>query len=225
MNELLLFIYCFVLIIANLIALKISKEALISLISVEVILINLFVVKEITLFGFVATASDALAVGITLGLNLIQEYYGKREAQRAVHITLGCSIFYIILSQLHLAYSPALLDTSSAHFDALLRTSPRIVIASVFVYYLVQNLDCHLYAYLSKKFEKKHFFLRNYLSVAITQLVDTILFSFLGLWKLTSAFDSIFVIGQIIVISYIIKLIALFLSASYLAIAKKFIKL
>ena len=225
MNELILFTYCFVLIIANLIALRISKEALIALISAEVILVNLFVVKEITLFGFVATASDALAVGITLGLNLIQEYFGKESAQKAVNITLGCSIFYIILSQLHLAYSPAAIDTSSVHFDALLRTSPRIVIASVFVYYLVQNLDCHLYGYLSKKFENKHFLLRNYLSVSITQLLDTILFSFLGLWKLTAAFDSVFVIGQIIVISYIIKLIAIFLSASYLAIARKFIKL
>ncbi len=225
MNELIFFTYCFALIIANVIALKISKEALIALISVEAILINLFVLKEITLFGLIATASDALAVGITLGLNFLQEYYGRDAAQRAVTISMCCSVFYILISQLHLAYSSAIIDTSSVHFDALLRTSPRIVLASIFVYYLVQNLDCYLYAYLSKKLERKHFLLRNYLSVSITQLLDTILFSFLGLWKLNSAFDSILVIGQIIVISYIIKLIAIFLSASYLAIAKKFIKL
>lgn len=225
MNELIFFTYCLVLIIANLVALKVSKEALISLISVEAILVNLFVLKEITLFGYVATASDALAVGITLGFNLLQEYYGRDITQKAVKISVGCALFYIIISQLHLAYSPALLDISSTHFNALLKTSPRIIVASLFVYYLVQNLDCYLYGYLSKKLEGKHFLLRNYLSVSITQLIDTILFSFLGLWKLNSAFDSIFVIGQIIVISYIIKLIAIFLSASYLAIAKKFIKL
>lgn len=225
MNELIFFAYCFVLIIANLIALKISKETLISLISVEAILVNIFVIKEITLFGFTATASDALAVGITLGLNLIQEYFGRQLAQKAVTTSVFCSIFYIVISQLHLAYQPTLLDTSSIHFNALLQSSPRIFLASIFVYYLVQNLDCYLYAYLSKKLEGRHFLLRNYLSVSITQLLDTILFGFLGLWKLNNAFDSVLVIGQIIIISYIIKLIAIFLSASYLAIARKLIKL
>jgi len=225
MNELIFFIYCLVIVTANLIALKISKEALMSLISVEAILINLFVLKEITLFGFVATASDALTVGISLGINLLQEYYGKETAQNTIIISIYCAIFYIIASQFHLAYSPTLFDTSSIHFNALLSVSPRIVCASIFVYYLAQNLECHLYGYLSKKFVGLHFIFRNYISVSITQLIDTILFSFLGLWKLTSAFNSLFVICQIIIISYIIKLVAILLSASYLSFAKKFIKL
>lgn len=225
MNELIFFLYCFVLIVANLVALKISKEALIALVSVEAILVNLFVVKEIVLFGYVATASDAIAVGITLGINLLHEYYGRQEAQKVVNITVGCSIFYILISQLHLAYSSSPFDTSAVHFNALLITAPRVVIASVFVYYVVQSIECYLYAYLVKKLEQRNFLLRNYLSVSITQLLDTILFSFLGLWKLTPAFDSVFVIGQIIIISYSIKLIALFLSASYLALAKKIIRL
>ena len=63
-------------------ALKISKETLVAMISIYCILANLFVLKQISLFGYHPTASDAFSVGAILGLNLLQEYYGKDFCRR-----------------------------------------------------------------------------------------------------------------------------------------------
>lgn len=225
MNELIFIIYVLIVSAAGLISLKIGKEALIAFICVQVILANLFVTKEISLFGFTATASDALAVGSVLAFNLLQEYYKKAEAQKTIWISFFCLLFYVTITFLHLTYIPAITDTSSAHFKALLCPMPRIVFASLFVYLIVQHIDCMLYEHLYNKFKNKHFIIRNYSSVAITQLLDTILFSFIGLYGISEGFSNISTIFNIITISYIIKLIVIAVATPFLALSKKIVKI
>lgn len=224
MNELIFFGYIIAVTISSLIALKIGKEALIGLICVQAILVNLFVSKEIMLFGLTATASDALAVGTALSLNLTQEYFQKQAAQKAVLISFLCSLFYVIMTLFHLAYLPSATDASAIYFNALLQPMPRIVAASLIVYAIVQSIDCQLYGYACNILENRYFIFRNYGSLAITQLIDTILFSFLGLYGINEGFSSIKVIFEIIVISYLIKLITISIAAPFLGFVKRYIK-
>lgn len=224
-NEIIFFAYILIISTTLLIALKISREALVSFICIQAILVNLFVVKEIRLFNLTATASDALSVGITLGLNLIQEYYSKRQAQRAVWLSFLYAIFYCIVSKLHLMYRPDVENLGASKcFNVILGSTPRLIIASLFVYLITQNLDCVIYNYLANKVKKRYFILRNYGSALITQFLDTVLFSFLGLYKINKNFSSIETIVQIIIISYTVKLIVIFISAPYLALSKKILK-
>lgn len=223
MNEIIFLFYTLTINLANIIAVRISKELLIALICLQCVLINLFVTKEITLFGLTATASDSLAVSITLSLNLLQEFYNKEIALKTIWYGFYCAIFYTITSLFHLAYMPALTDTANPHFVALLTPMPRIILASLTSYLITQNIDAHFYAYLTKKFKDKHYIFRNYTSVSITQLLDTIIFSFLGLYKLNESFSNINTIFQIIILSYTIKLITIIISAPFLAISKKII--
>ena len=225
LNEIIFFIYILIISTSLLIALKISKQALIGLICIQVILVNLFVLKEIKLFNLTTTSSDALAVGITLGLNLIQEFFSKKEAQQTVFISFLCAIFYSMVTKLHLLYIPAANNTEISHsFNMILDSTPRIIIASLIVYLIAQSLDCILYSYLINKVNKKYFILRNYSSVIITQFIDTVLFSFLGLYKINENFSSASVIVQIIIISYTIKLLVIFIAAPYISLSKKFLK-
>ena len=217
----------------------------------QAILANLFVTKQIVLFGFIATASDALAVGCTLGLNLLQEYYGKAQAQKAVIVSFLCLVVYTILSALHVLYVPAPSDITQTCFTTILSGMPRIIAASLTAYFIVQNLDCWLYGKLKEKFNKPpknshkplapseipeefiiegsakngfNFTLKNYISVSITQLLDTVLFTFLGLYKLSPQFDSLNVMYQIIFVSYTIKIATILVSAPILTILKKIYK-
>lgn len=225
MNEFLFLSYIGLVSIASLASLRIGKEALVALICLQCVLVNLFVTKEIILFGFTATASDALGVGAALSLNLIQEYFGKRLAQKTIWISFFCVVFYILATLVHLAFIPASTDASQVHFVALLTPMPRIVVASIIVYLITQTIDCHLYGYLCKKLENKNFIFRNYSSIAITQLIDTVLFSFLGLYMINESFSSIAIIMDIIVVSYCIKMLVLFIATPFLALSKKFLKL
>lgn len=221
-NEFIFLAYVAITSIFAVLSAKIGKEALIAFISVQVILINLFVSKEIVLFGLVATASDSLSIGISLTFNLLQEFHGQKIAQKTIFISFLYAVFYLIVSYLHISYNSHNFVISNA-FELLLTPMPRIIIASLAVYAITQFLENKLYGYLSERFKHRHFLIRNYSSVSITQLLDTILFSFLGLYG-TIPFDSVTKIIQIIIVSYSIKLLTILIGAPFIAITKKFIK-
>jgi queuosine precursor transporter len=223
MNELIFFAYILVIVISTTIALRMGKETLVGLICMQAILINLFVTKEIILFGFTATASDALAIGIMLGLNLLQEYYSYQLARRAIWSSFFCSVIYVFYALLHLAYQPSPTDTNNIYFHNLLSPMPRLVAASLIVYLIVQFIDSYIYRQLLIKFQNRYFILRNYTSLAFSQLLDTVLFSFLGLYGLNPSFSRISTIIEIIVISYIIKLTAIIIATPLLYITKQFV--
>jgi uncharacterized integral membrane protein (TIGR00697 family) len=217
MNELIFFIQVIFLMLATLSALRIGSSALVSLICIEAILANLFVTKQITLFGLTATASDSYVVGSIIALNLLQEFFGKKIALTTIGLSFCSMVFYTVLSYLHLLYMAAPSDYMHAHFCALLTIMPRIAIASISVYVLVQLFDRWFYGFLSKIWGNRSLVLLNIISVSICQLLDTVLFSFLGLYGIVSN------IWQIILISYSIKLITLLIAAPFISLAKKVI--
>ena len=222
MNELIFFSYIAVVSLSALIALGFGKEALVGLICIYSILINLFAMKKIQLFGFTATASDALAVGITLSLNLIQEYYDRSLVRRAIWIGFFCSAVYVVLSVLHLAFIPAPDDFSQVHFTNLLEPMPRVILASLFVFILVQYADSAIYGLLRRYFQGKFYVLRNYGSLAVSQLLDTVLFSFLGLYHLNDNYRTVSTMCNIIVVSYAIKLITVLSTTPFLVLSRRF---
>lgn len=193
----------------TLIAARLGKVYLTGLIALYSVLANLFVLKQITLFGLEVTSADVFIVGISLGLNLLQEKYGKQAAQNMIWISFSALLAYTILSQFQIWYLPNALDQSQAHFLALFKLSPRLTGASIISYLVSQTLDIDLYAY----------FKNNYISITISQLADTIIFSLVGLAGL--GYNLI----HIIVFSYIIKLIAIILSTFMLTTLRKIIKI
>lgn len=202
----------------TLIANKLGKAYLISLIAMLGVLANLFVLKQITLFGLEVTSSDVFVVGISLGLNLLQEKYDKATAQIAVWVSFWILLTYTLLSQFQIWYIANDLDQSHNHFLALLSIAPRLSGASLFSYLVSQTIDVNLYDYLKNKFENKFYLIRNYGSVAISQLADTIIFSFIGLGGLG------YNLLHIIIFSYLIKLIAITLCTLILTLLRKIIK-
>lgn len=196
-------------------ALYLGKEALITFIASLAILSNIFVTKQIVLFGYQATPTDALTIGLVISLNLLQEYYGKEITKKAIGISFLISIVYTFLSQFHLLYLPGIHDTTQHHASALFGIMPRIILASLFTYFVVQRIDCLIYGFLKKKFNNNYLIARNYASLVFSQLIDTVLFSFLGLY---GTIDSIV---PVIIVSYGIKLILIMIMTPFLRFSKK----
>lgn len=185
--------------------LKLGAEALTAFLCVLAVIANLFVIKQITLFGLTATAADVYIVGSVLTLNLLQEYYGKQLARKAVWISFFLMIFYTIVSQIHITYTPSISDFSHNYYYQLLSYMPRITSASIIVYLIVQHFDTYFYAILKSFFNSRYLLLRNIISISISQLLDTILFSFLGLYGIISH------IGEVMIIAFTIKIISMVL--------------
>jgi uncharacterized integral membrane protein (TIGR00697 family) len=216
MNEITFFIHVLLIIIFLLFAVRLGKNALVALIAMCGVLANLFVVKQMQLFSLTVTCSDVFAVGCIWGLNLLQEYFGKDIAKKTVHITFFALIFFAVMAKMHLIYIPSVVDGTHDSFVNIFSSTPRIVIASLSVFYLVQRIDVHLFSFLSKKFKKKKLFLRMITSLCITQLLDTILFSFFGLYGIISS------MLHVVIVSYMIKVIVIITSAAFGAFAKQF---
>lgn len=215
-NELIFALYILIVSGTTLGALWLGSHALVTFMALQWVLANLFVTKQIVLFGLTVTASDALAIGATLCLNVLQEYYGKALARQAIVISFCATIFYTALSLLQTLYCPAPQDVAHEHFCALLNPMPRLIIASMTTYLIVQLLDYKLYGFLKRALPRQSLVLRNYISIGITQLLDTVLFSFLGLYGMVAS------LASIIIVSYTIKVAVLLCAAPFMALSKYF---
>jgi uncharacterized integral membrane protein (TIGR00697 family) len=201
MNECIFFIHIFLLFGAVALAKRFGKEALIVIVSLQVILSNLFVTKQIDLFGLNVTATDAYMIGSLVGMNLLQEYFGKDVAKKVLSINTFILIFFTAMALIQIFYKPSIHDSLHPSFLAILSFSPRIFISSIACFYLSQKLDVELFGKLRKKLSLP---LAMALSLLISQALDTVLFSYLALYGLVHSLSSI------IIMSYAIKLITLF---------------
>jgi queuosine precursor transporter len=218
MNELLFLFHLLCIGITTIIMLKMGAEALVALLCVQGILANLFVIKQITLFGLTATASDMYIVGSVLSLNLLQEYYGKYLARKSIWISFGLLIFYTIVSQIHIFYVPSASDFSQNYYYNLLSYMPRLTSASIIVYLIVQHFDTYFYAVLKRLLEGRYLLVRNMISITISQGLDTILFSLLGLYGIIDN------IGQVMLVAFTIKITTMILLTPVVFVIKKYIQ-
>ncbi len=156
-------------------ALRMGKEALVVLCVLLAVLANFFVLKQISLFGWNVTCSDAFAIGNLFGLNLLQKHHGQAIAKQTIWITFFGMLLFALMSQIHLLYLPSSYDTSHTHFAFLLSYTPRLLIASMLTFFVVQQIDVRLYPLLSSWKNQMT------ISLLISQGIDTALFSLLGL--------------------------------------------
>lgn len=190
-------------------ALRLGSSALTALIAILALVANLFVLKQIDLFGFHVTASDTLAIGCLLGLNVLQEYFSKDEAQKATWICFFSMLFFTLISLLHLHYVPSPEDTTQGAFLTLLSPTPRLLAASMFVFFIVQRVDILFFAFLKNVLPHTRFALRVTISLIFSQFLDTVLFSFVGLYGIVNS------IIDIILFSFIVKLVVIFCFGSF----------
>lgn len=216
MNEILFLIHVAIVMGFGFAALRMGRSALIAWVCLQAILANLFVIKQITFFHFNVTCSDVFTIGSIFGINLLREYFGKDASKKALWSCFFCMLFFVFMAKIHLLYVPNTYDASQPAFETLLSPSPRIVFASFAVFFIVQQIDLRLFGALKEKCTRIPLTLRNALSVTTTQFLDTVLFSFLGLWGLVSH------LSDIIVISFLIKLIVIALMTPLVHFSKQF---
>ena len=194
---------------------RLGKEFLIAFLALLAILMNLFVLKQMTIFGLDITCSDALAVGYLLGLNLIQEFFGRPLARKMIWIGFTTSMIFLLLSQIHLLYMPSELDQMHLHYKTLLTPQIRLVCASLVSFVIIQFLDLRLFAYLRSLFKQKAFPMRSAITLLASETLDTLLFSILGLAGMVSSLSSI------ILFSLLAKTVVIVLSLPFLNLAKR----
>lgn len=217
MNEFLFFFHVLLVVGFGFGALKMGKASLIALIALQAVLANLFVIKQICFFGFHVTCSDVFAIGSIFGINLLREYHGQKTAVKALWTCFFASLFFVTMAQIHLLYLPSPYDTAHPAFQSILSLSSRLLVASLGVFIFVQRIELKLFGFLREKFHILPLSLRNGLSVSMAQFLDTFLFSLFGLWGVVAN------LTDVIVISFLIKLVIIALMSPLIHFSRRFI--
>ncbi|MBN1915363.1 MAG: queuosine precursor transporter [Parachlamydiales bacterium] len=212
MNEWIFFLHSFFVLLFLSLAIKGGKSLLAFYIVLLTLFANMFVIKQITLFSLSVTPSDVYVIGAIIGLNFLQEFYGAKEARKVFFMTLGAFAVFLVMAQIHLAYLPNVFDTSQSHFLRIFTSSPRIFLASIVSMGGVEFLSIALFSFLKKRFGEKYFYARQWSVVFVSQVIDTMLFSFLGLWGIVEKF------WHVVVFGLSIKMITILISFCFIGI-------
>ncbi len=216
MNELIFLLHIIFVTAFTLGAFYMGKNALLVAVALQAVLANLFVIKQIEIFGFNATCADVFIVGSVLGINLLQEYYGKTWSKKALYVSFFGMLFYLVMTQIHLFYIPAVYDNSHLLFEGILKFAPRIIVSSISVYFIVLFINNWFYGYLKNKFENKYLLLRNFISIILIQFLDTVLFVFVALYGIVES------VLQVMFVGFVLKVMVIFVSIPFIGLAKKF---
>lgn len=228
MNELIFIAFSLLLMSLNLLGLKGGKHYLFLLIVVYTITMNIFVVKQFNLFGLAVTGGNALYGAMFLATDLLSEHFGKKEAQRSVYLGFFTMIVFVVLMQVLLLFQTNEYDYAQGALETLFTVTPRIIIGSLLAYFVSQNLDIRIYEWIKEKTGGKHLWLRNNGSTMISQLLDTLVFTSVGL----TAFDFLpfeGVIGadifwQNVLFTYAIKLLVAGIDTPFLYLSRRLVK-
>lgn len=195
--------------------LRLGKVAIIALLSLLAVMMNLFILKQATLFHLEATCCDPLVIGYILGLNLFQEFFGRKETTKVVGLTFLTTLLFLGFSSFHLLYQPNCYDLSNPHYSFILSAQTRIILASLASFMITQIFDLTLFGYLKGKFQGRFLPLRTTFSLCCSQILDTFCFTYLGLYgMINNPMD-------IICLSLIIKGFVILLTIPFVLLTKK----
>ncbi|MCD7947577.1 MAG: queuosine precursor transporter [Oscillospiraceae bacterium] len=149
---------------------------------------NIEVLILVDAFGMSMTLGNILFASTFLVTDILSELYGRKEANRAVNIGIFASLCFIFLTQSWFWYTPNSSDLMSESIYAVFSTTPRMMLVGIAVYAVVQRFDVWAYhawwKFTEKRFgdQRRFLFLRNNASTLVSQLLNTVLFTFGAFW-------------------------------------------
>lgn len=154
-----------------------KKTILTALFITSLVIANVVTGKILSLGGLIVPGAFLLYAVTFLMTDLINELYGRKEAQRLVNAGFVASAFaalMIYLTQL-LPPAPFAMHMQEA-YETLLGMNTRFVLASMVAYWLSQTWDVWVFSKLKERTNGKAKWLRNNASTLSSQLIDTAIF-------------------------------------------------
>lgn len=169
------------------------------------------------------TLGNLLFASTFLVTDICSELYGKESAKKAVYMGIVTSIAFIVISQSWMLYTVSSADWAMPHIQAIFSNTPRVMLAGIIVYVIVQLFDVAAYHWwwaLTKKLtgdSKKFLWIRNNGSTLISQLMNTVLFTWAAFYGTYEAPTLI----SIALSSYVIFIVTSVADTPFVYLARK----
>lgn len=219
MNECLFFITIIINFFGVLCSYKLfGKIGIFAWIAIATVIANVEVLKCVDIFNMALTLGNVTYGSIFLATDILNEKYGIKSAKNSVYIGFFSLFIFTIITQIDLQYIPNSADFAGEAMKTLFTITPRICLASMLAYFISNIIDIYLYATVKFFFQSDKFlWLRNNSATMISQLIDTLIFTYIGF---VGVFENK-VLFQLFITTYSLKLIIAVLDTPFLYIAKK----
>ncbi len=150
-------------------------------------------VSELVIFGDVYKVSMGaiLYSGIYFATDVLNEKYGRSEANRAVMLGFFANIAVMVTLVISVQFQPSEITGSALEVHRAISTlayySPAFVIGSLTAYLVSQTFDVWFFNWLKGKTGESKLWLRNNLSTITSQLIDTLIYQFT--WVFATGMD------------------------------------
>jgi uncharacterized integral membrane protein (TIGR00697 family) len=194
-----------------------GKVGLFIWIPISVIIANIQVTKTVQLFTLEATLGNIVYATSFLATDILSECYTKKDARMAVTIGFFSMIVMTVMMNIALEFVPAESDFVHQSMKTIFAIMPRITIASLLAYAAAQFHDIYAYAKIKAHFPStSYLWLRNNGSTLISQLIDSVIFTFVAFYNV---YD-ITVLWQILLTTYVLKVVVAMADTPFIYLAK-----
>jgi len=187
-----------------------SHGALLAVLGIQLVLANLFVSKQIMLFGIETTCSEVFIVGGMYGISLMRAYYNPQACQRAIYTIFGTLSLFVVLVQFNLAYAGIDAEFSSG-LVTICSSSGRLLIASLCAYVISERTHLFFCSLLDKNNESVVW---QVAAIIGGQLIDSVVFGLIGLYGVVNHLVSV------ILFSVVVKIIVVLALSPMLAVTR-----
>ena len=186
-------------------------------IPIATILANIQVMKMVDLLSIGVTLGNITYASSFLVTDILSENYGQKSARKAVFIGFFSLAATVIIMNLALMFKPNEFDFIQESLKNIFAILPRIALASLVAYGVSQLHDVWAYNFWTNIFPgMKYLWLRNNASTMVSQLIDSVIFTFIAFWGLLP--NSEFV--QILITTYILKWFVAAVDTPFLYLAR-----
>ena len=219
MNETLFFTAIIVNFLGVTLAYKLfSKTGIYAWVALATVIANIEVVKCGDMFGLPLTLGNVTYGSIFLATDILNEKYGREKAQKGVFLGFFSLLVLTLFTQIDLLYIPSSNDFAQGAMQTIFALTPRICLGSMLAYLVSNTMDVFLYKKIRDILPSDKFlWVRNNAATMTSQLVDTILFTFI-------AFFGVFPLSIVLKLcftTYVLKLIIAVCDTPFLYLAKR----
>ncbi|UPA17584.1 queuosine precursor transporter [Borrelia puertoricensis] len=193
-----------------------GKKGLFAWVTSSVIIANIQVLKQISIFGFNATLGNIIYASSYVATDILSEFYGRKTSKKAVYIGFISFIAFAFMTNIQLYFSTSSSDIYLKNLESIFSSIPILLTASIIAYIISQLNDIYLYQFIKDKFPK-FLFIRSNGSTLVSELIDTIIFisivTYFNIFPKEAYLD-------IVISTYFIKGFAGILGTPFIYIAK-----
>ena len=194
-----------------------GKTGLYIWIPISTILANIQVLKMVDLFTIGVTLGNITYASSFLVTDILSENYDKKSAQKSVFIGFFSLSATVIIMNLALMFKPNEFDFIQESLASIFSLLPRIALASLLAYAISQLHDVWAYNLWKKRLPGiKFLWLRNNASTMVSQLIDSLIFTFIAFWGLLPKNEFF----EILITTYVLKWIVAVVDTPFLYLAK-----